>query len=87
MDSLIDTKPLSLSIGGIFCIIGILVVKYLLESRNKDLVETEKIEYNILWMYSIFSGLVVGFLAMVIYKQFLTYQSQHDILTGSFYGK
>ena len=82
---LIDTSTLSLSIGGISCIVAILITKYFLESRNKDLAEEQKIEYNKIWMYSIAAGIGVGVVALLVYKQFLMYRANSEIMTENFY--
>ena len=82
---LVDTSTLSLSIGAVVCIVTILLTKYSLEHRNKNLAEEEKIEYKNIWMYSIAAGVGIGAIALVLYKQLLIYRSNHDILKGDFY--
>lgn len=82
---IIDTSKLSLSIGAIVCIITILVVKYTLDRRNQELVDEEKISYNTIWLYAIAVGIGIGVIALVLYKQFLIYRANNELLTDNFY--
>jgi len=81
----IDTSTLSLSIGAIVCIVVILLAKYGLESRNKNLAPEEALDYTTIWVYAIAAGIGSGVIALVLYKQFLVYRSNHDLLTDNFY--
>ncbi len=82
---LIDTSTLSLSIGAIVCILVILVSKYSLDHRNKDLANAEKMDYTSIWMYSVAAGVGMGAITLVLYKQFLVYRASTDLMTENFY--
>lgn len=79
---LVDTSTLSLCIGGIVTIITILITKYMLEEKNKEFSSEE--QFNNIWLYSLASGLGMGVITLIIYKQVILHQS-NNIMTDSFY--
>lgn len=79
---LIDTSPIALGIGIVICIITILITKYLLE---KKLTDENKLDNTQVIGYSILAGIILGMLSLIIYKQFILYKSNNEILTDNFY--
>lgn len=81
---LIDTSVISLSIAGVLAIISILLSKYYLDRRQTEDSEN-KMESTTVWMYSLIIGLVVGILSLILYKQFMIYRGNNELMTDGFY--
>jgi ABC-type Fe3+ transport system permease subunit len=79
---LIDTSTLSLFVGFVLFVVSGAVIKYVLDNRNKNLPESERIDS---FTYSVIGAILTALLGLICYKQFIMYRANNEILNESFY--